>query len=100
MRIYVLIVHLGIGLVEVSLHSSEDAMWTSFGKGIAIRSNDNSFREYVEDEQVQQMIKAEDWIGVALGWNDFWGGEKYTEFEIHDYDPDSKATPYKVVAET
>jgi len=87
MNVLVLIIHRGIGLVDISLHPNEPHMWKHFAQRI-LEEDDNDFKLVREaNPHLIQFSKEENWDQIIQAWDEYWDGEKYTDFEIFDIDP-------------
>lgn len=83
MDIYVLMVHRGIGLVDVSLHPDQSDMWCHFGKRIICEADsDDFFPVFEAHPEIRDLARHEDWTGVCDLWSDYWDGEKHTDFDV------------------
>ena len=90
MEIYVLIVHLGIGLVNVTLHINEESMWEWFAQYILSHPDDDDFKPFLEDVNVEALVQQGAWSDICDAWSEYWCGEKYTDFQISVVVPASK----------
>ena len=86
MEVLALIVHRGIGLVDVSLHPNEPHMWKQFAERILQEDEEDFQLVRQANPQLSQLNPEEHWDQLCKAWNDYWDGEKYTDFQIFNLD--------------
>jgi len=86
MQVLALIVHRGIGLVDVSLHPNQQQMWHCFAQRILEEDDRDFYLVREAHPQLNQLDPKEHWNQICKTWDDFWDGEKYTDFQIFHLD--------------